>query len=443
MIRRLVALGVLCLAPSGCERQPAGRSPFEGSGASELRGVLAVGHLSSELLEMDEIPELLREAIPEGVEATFVWLDAKAYGGALALLFQGRDPELSLRSLLQSGVLAGTDRPDAYRLQLEDPLLDGFSDLFRSGRPLGGLAGSRAPQGSVLQRHDRGDRLVLVPTVDLREWMFDLADVVEQQPVPGLAVALDGRSLARLIREEIQPRFQLLFGLTGAASRRTDRARALEGGGFLLALALEASTQLEGAVFELRDPAAYRFESRFTARADTPLHRLFGSFDSLQLPPEPELTQEGVYLALALRPESFGQALGLLAEPLLDDRSLEFVEQAEALLEFIRTRFGGLALFSAGSGEASQAAGLALSLQPGTRREDLDSLLAWFDGWEPFEDSWRLEQGWLRLGDPRLVPLDRGGDSDLVGRFWGRSDGTWPGTFGGELRRFERGLWLK
>ena len=191
MIRRLCICAALYAASSGCGARPIGRSPFSGSGASELRGVLAVAYLSSDL-RANWIPEQWREAIPEGVELSFCWLDSKAYGGEQAFLFFGRDPEEVVQSLLRAGLLMATDRVDAYQFVAEPFIRDLPTELFGNFTRRSGPAGSTEKRASQLQRYDRGDRLVLVPTVDLREWMFDLGAAAGTGPSNGPGV---GRTL--------------------------------------------------------------------------------------------------------------------------------------------------------------------------------------------------------------------------------------------------------
>ena len=251
-----------------------------------------------------------------------------------------------------------------------------------------------------------------------------------------MALALDGRSVARLIREELEPRLRFFLGMAGAVAQSESGAAGIGAVVFAIHLALEALTQLEGAVLVLAEHGSLRWDIHLTAQSETPLQLWFESFENLPIQSAPAETEGLMQLAVALHPQRFGRAFGSLAEPVLDDQPPEFVERFESCLDLIQARFEGLLLARIG---AQGSFGLAVSMQAGTRREDLTLL----DRLGLQGDQWRLEQGYLLFGDAPFVPPERVGPSDGVGRIWASKGRPWPWTLRGAIRRIDGGLGLQ
>ncbi|MFH0946567.1 MAG: hypothetical protein V2A76_15335 [Planctomycetota bacterium] len=409
-MRQLLRLApLLFLGLAGCGAEPAAESPFSGTGASELDGVVAVGHFKASALNAEWSPPALLNSVPEGADVTFLWLDAASYGGSYALLVSGIDPKEAARSLLRGGLLQQTGNADEFFMDLSLLLPGGLPALeaFRARNRLTGRAGGIR---TMLKRYDRGDRLVLVPTVDLRDWLIEVSDRIlrERSPSTAFAVALDGQSVARFIREQMQPVLGMMSMFEGFSPHGKEDPGPKQWFGLAGRLLLEAIDQMEGVVVTADQEKETRVTARLTPQADSPLSVCFEALEPLT-GSFPAVGRVGGRLQyeVALDPAALADGLSRLAGPVLEETSPEFVKAFESDLAWARTSPGRRLNGFFGPEESQR---LALSVHPGFQLDQLPLTLK--------PDLWTIWEDWVFCGEPieELVPWS--GESGCAARFW-------------------------
>ena len=410
---RLVSAALFLLGLAGCSDSATVESPFSGTGASEIDGLLAVGHFPATSLDVEWMPLALKNSVPAGATVTFLWLDAATYGGSAAILLAGVDPDEAVMSLSLGGLLRPSGKDGEYVLDLERLFPDGTPGLqavwignMLSGKPGGGRI--------LLKRYDRGESLVLVPTVDLRDWVMELSDRIatEWTPSASFAISLDGRSVSKFVREQMQPMFGAMSLIEGIRARQKGLAETLNWAVFSGRTLLEALDQTEGLVLTTEQREGTRITARLTAQAGSPLSICLGALQPLsgELPVAAQM--EGrTGIEVGLNPRALADGLSLLAAPLLAEMPPEHIASFEADLARARTSSSRMLCGYAGPGESNGR--VAIAVGPDFRQEEIPEAL------EP--EKWALWKDWVFLGDPieELAPWV--GESGCAARIWADS----------------------
>ena len=385
-------VGLLLCGLVGCSAKSAvEESPFRGTGAVETGGIIGVMYLGADAVRS------LASGL-EFVDATsdfdlvVTTLDREEYGAEAAIDFGGAGATDALADLVDTGFLQPIDgRGEAYRIQSPFSLLG-----MGGGLPPGfGPMSRQLGMGGELRRYDVGGRVLLLPTVDLRDLLAEMGSTIRREHGPAsFAVALDGEETARFVERSILPMFEgastLLEAFAGA-ERDESVQRAAFGG----RVAIEALTQLDGLVFSgaLHGERFSAADLRLTARAGSTLERLFASATPIE--GEWPLRSPGLdSLRVSFDARSLADAIDALIEPALDDRLLTFVEEVEQAVDAVR-RLGldGFAADGLGRGASRVAARVpgAVDVMQLRRVEEF------------LEVSLDAEDGWLTSAPLRLT----------------------------------------
>lgn len=261
----------LAVMVSGCGRGPVG-SPFAGSGASGVGGVLAVFKLGPADLRA-RLPQAGRHLVPAGLGLVGFVLDPLSFDSALAFAFAGADPDLAVGACELLGLLTPEAEAGVYSSSLAQQIMGELLPQPGSGplaRVLGGLGPARSASSVRLKRFDRGERTLLAPSVDVRDVLLDLSEQVDATLPPDtrFAIALDGPQLARVVGQQLTGSLNLFGSLAGMASARVDtNARRL----LTLAQAgvqgsIDLLDSLQGAVLRI---GAHGLDARLTVRDES------------------------------------------------------------------------------------------------------------------------------------------------------------------------------
>lgn len=365
-------------------------APFSGSGELPLDGLIAVIRLDAQQLPGRSVPAALRRALAECETVDLMWLDSDVFGAPLAVQLSGGDPAATLESLIDVGYVEELDDEGTrYTLSVAS-FLPGPVQLALGGSGLpsqigGGGMGSLAG----LKRYDRDGRVLLVPTVDLREDLLALGVAADRDldSDASLAVAIDGRQLARFVEEKLLPTFDTMSSIASGALENSEDSLDLELPLFGSRLLLEVLHQIEGMVLLAREPSRPGVEVRLTARESTPLADLLASLRPVG---GETLRRQGPLLGeleWSVDPVALASAGRQLLEPALEGSSKEFRDEA---LEWVRTRSAAGGRIYLATSEGEGFFDVALSLQPDVTEAEVRDQLGWLgrSGTIGFRHGW-------------------------------------------------------
>lgn len=383
MNRNHSALAILTLGWGllSCGGEPqVSASPFAGTGAFDAPGVIAAVYLGgSDPFEVVEKIGLERE----DVDCVVYLLDEEMYGAEVALDLGGGDPESLLEALGDEGWVERIDG-DTYRFGGVLERLAGD----RSGDRLQRLTGSGFGVGSFeLRRYDADGRILLIPTIDLRQELRGLGARIRRD-VSGahLAVALDGAAAAAFLRRRILPALEGMSVIASAAMR--DRPGEFESALFAMNVLVDVVGEIEGWTTVTGPDGS---ELRITPRPGTPTRDAFRAFRPID-GSWPRVESGTGHLLVSLDGTELCDGLSRLFEESLLDRSLEFVERVEeGLVAARRLGLGGV---------FASEGGLALRIDGAPDAGALVSLERLLGA------SLDADRGWLIRADGAPLELD-------------------------------------
>ncbi len=376
---------------AGCGPSTAPVSPFSGTGAIDLPGVLGVASLSaSGLDELDQFGE--ESAAVDGVDRVLVlWLDPEVYGGPAAFVAECAEPDRVVAALVEARILTPIEgRESMYRWSLMQGDEQERFARFAAER----LAGPFAMSSGELKRYDREGQLVLVPTSDLREPVLDLADAVRDGLGADVrvAVALEGRKVAAWVDETFRSAFDVIAGL--GSSRAPHGAFAWSQ--YATRLLVENLEQVDGIVALQRGSDDGRLDVIVSPLAGTALASLAGRFRPRQGEwPDLVDVETDLDVEVCVDPIEFVDAVARLSAPALPGLDAAFVESFAGALDEIRTISTGTFAIRSGEGDVLFAMGVRDGVDLGEARRLLKT---WFGAREP-----TLRDGWLVVGADDFV----------------------------------------
>ena len=260
MNRNPAVLLLVALFLSGCGAEAVPRSPLVDSTAPVREGLIAVVHAG--FGEADT--ELFGGVGSAGTTMDLLLLDHRVYGGSFALVVSGEDAGGTLDAWVESGVFSvDEDVPDTLVFDLLGATETPIPTAFPGGEGF-------PPREQRLRRFEKGGRIALVPTIDLRSEAFAMAEAHELELSDGeLAFFLSGPALADLVSVTIPK----------TSPSMPPMARNIAGPAAAMRTAVDLLRQLERLVLRVRMGGAEleSLSGRLVARSETPLADLMNA----------------------------------------------------------------------------------------------------------------------------------------------------------------------
>ena len=378
------SFAALALVLGSCARS-VDESPFGGDGRTGIDGVFAVASLDSA-----SFGELVREdarfMIPRPLRATIFVLDPNAYASTAAIALSGVDPDLAVGALEEAGFLRASGDPPTYEVVWPGILDDLLRIAGRLDEPGFGLGSTSAAGGPGLKRFDADGRVLLTPTVDLREQLHGVAAASDASVGDTtIAVAVDGEQFGRHVRDLASMAMQSFAAMLQVAGSRFQQ------GGELTPMvaanvAMRATTSLvEGLVGAVWIETATEQRLRVTSAEGGLLRRALDAFveelGDADRYPFPDRRTEWEF-GVALDPDVLVDAIDVLVAA--EEGLAEVFDEARAMAALWDGR-----LLVAGDALGSH---VAFGLRPGA---DPDRMPAWMA-----EDlDGRVERDFYVVGD--------------------------------------------